>query len=274
MLGELSKNLAVFRNPARAAVCEARGMTTTRAPGGSPFMPEPDLFRPVVLITADLIEAYGKDIEAAYIVRANYAEAITEAGGLALFVPFEMAQLDEAFGLADGVVISGSEPGADVSSVRHAFETTLIARTLAASKPLLGICHGMQLIGEYLGGTIVRDDPALAATESRHIPNPTAEAVAHPIEVTAGSMLSAWARERTFVNSIHRHALSEGGRYRVAARAPDGVIEAIEGLGPGFCLGVQWHPEYRLSPLDRAILEAFVARCWSWRRCPDPGVPS
>lgn len=224
-------------------------------------MSDPDLCRPVVLITADLIEPNGKDMEAAYVVRANYAEAIAEVGGLALFVPFETAQLDEAFGLADGVVISGSEPGAGVSSARLAFERTLIARTLAASKPLLGICHGMQLIGEYLGGTVVRDDPALAAVESRHIPNPTAQAVAHRIEVTAGSMLSAWAGERAFVNSIHRHALSEGGRYRVAARAPDGVVEAIEGLGPGFCLGVQWHPEYRLSPIDRGILESFVARC-------------
>ncbi len=224
-------------------------------------MSEPDPFRPVVLITADLIEADGNSMEAAYVVRANYAEAIIEAGGLALFVPFETAQLDEAFGMADGVVISGSEPGAGVSSVRLAFERALIARTLAASKPLLGICHGMQLIGEYLGGTIVRDDPALAAAKSQHIPNPTAQVIAHPIEVAAGSMLSAWAGEPTFVNSIHRHALSEGGRYRVAARAPDGVVEAIEGLGPGFCLGVQWHPEYRLSPLDRGILESFVARC-------------
>jgi gamma-glutamyl-gamma-aminobutyrate hydrolase PuuD len=224
-------------------------------------MSEPDTYRPVVLITPDLIEADGEDMEATYVVRANYAEAITEAGGLALFVPFETAQIDEAFRLADGVVISGSEPGSGVSSVRIAFERKLIARTLAAPKPLLGICHGMQLIGEHLGGTITRDDPALAAVESRHIPNPTAQAIAHPIEVAAGSMLSQWAGERTFVNSFHRHALSEEGRYRVAARAPDGIVEAIEGLGAGFCLGVQWHPEYRLSPLDRAILESFVARC-------------
>ena len=84
-------------------------------------MSEPDPFRPVVLITADLIEADGMDKEAAYVVRANYAAAIAEVGGLALFVPFETAQLDEAFGLADGVVISGSEPGAGVSLARLAF---------------------------------------------------------------------------------------------------------------------------------------------------------
>ncbi|MGO8425933.1 gamma-glutamyl-gamma-aminobutyrate hydrolase family protein, partial [Rhizobium ruizarguesonis] len=48
--------------------------------------------------------------------------------------------------------------------------------------------------------------------------------------------------------------------FRVAARAPDGTIEAFEGDTDGFCLGIQWHPEYRLSELDRNIMRAFVDR--------------
>ena len=218
--------------------------------------------RPVVLITADIIHADGLTCEAAYSVRANYAEAVTEAGGLALFIPCEPTQIDEAFSLADGVLISGSVPGAEVSAARLAFENDLIARSLAVGKPLLGVCHGMQLIGEHLGGRIIRDSPALVAERSDHIPRPTAEAVAHPIIVSQGSVLTEWiGLARPQVNSIHRHALSDGGRYRVVARAHDGVVEAIEGLGPGFCLGVQWHPEYRLSELDRNIFSAFVAHC-------------
>ena len=38
----------------------------------------------------------------------------------------------------------------------------------------------------------------------------------------------------------------------------DGVIEAIEDPRRRFCLGVQWHPEYRISPGDTALVEAFV----------------
>jgi putative glutamine amidotransferase len=35
-----------------------------------------------------------------------------------------------------------------------------------------------------------------------------------------------------------------GRGLRVAARTPDGVIEALEWTaGPGWALGVQWHPE-------------------------------
>jgi putative glutamine amidotransferase len=45
----------------------------------------------------------------------------------------------------------------------------------------------------------------------------------------------------------------------VSGRAPDGVIEAIEDPRHRFCLGVQWHPEYRISPGDMSIIKAFVA---------------
>jgi gamma-glutamyl-gamma-aminobutyrate hydrolase PuuD len=63
------------------------------------------------------------------------------------------------------------------------------------------------------------------------------------------------------VSSLHRHALMGEGAFRIAARAPDGVLEAIEGLGRRFRLGVQWHPEYRLTALDRRILAEFVQHC-------------
>ena len=49
---------------------------------------------------------------------------------------------------------------------------------------------------------------------------------------------------------------------RVCARAPDGVIEAIEAPGSGFELGVQWHPEKMGDaggPLFRALVEASAS---------------
>ena len=45
----------------------------------------------------------------------------------------------------------------------------------------------------------------------------------------------------------------------VNAVAPDGVIEGIEAPAYRFCLGVQWHPEFAISPGDPAIFKAFVA---------------
>ena len=220
--------------------------------------------RPVVLMTADLDLAAaqgGGHAEREYRLRANYAEAVAEAGGLPLILPFHKDQLDEVLCLADGVLVTGTAPGAAVAPERLAFEQRLVAGAIASGLPLLGICHGMQLIGECLGGRVVRDDPKLLAPVTPHIPAPVPDVLAHAVELQSGSQLAAWYPARRLkVNSLHRHALAEGGRYRVAARADDGVVEAIEGLDPGFCLGVQWHPEYRLTDLDRCILQHFVAQ--------------
>ena len=43
------------------------------------------------------------------------------------------------------------------------------------------------------------------------------------------------------------------------AWAPDGIVEALEGPGPRFLLGVQWHPE-RLAdrPEHLAIFQALM----------------
>ena len=37
-----------------------------------------------------------------------------------------------------------------------------------------------------------------------------------------------------------------------------GIIEAIEDPRRRFCLGVQWHPEYGISPGDTALIAAFI----------------
>ena len=43
------------------------------------------------------------------------------------------------------------------------------------------------------------------------------------------------------------------------AWAPDGVVEAVEGTGEDFLLGVQWHAEGLMDrPEDHRLLAAFV----------------
>ena len=47
------------------------------------------------------------------------------------------------------------------------------------------------------------------------------------------------------VNSYHHQGVRKlAPNFRVAALAPDGLIEAFEGKDPGWwVVGVQWHPE-------------------------------
>lgn len=92
------------------------------------------------------------------------------------------------------------------------------------------------------------------------MPQPAPTEVAHDLALAPDSRLSRLAGgTAAAVNSLHRQAVLADGRFRVTAHAPDGVVEGIEGEGSGYMLGVQWHPEYRLTNLDRALLADFVA---------------
>lgn len=222
---------------------------------------DPSTSRPLILMTPDLDVSAAKPTEAEYIVRTNYADAIAEAGGMPMILPYRTESIGPALELCDGVVVTGSRPGVRVEAAREAFESALIAAAIGVGVPLLGICHGMQLIGQHLGGRVVTG-PDGDDGPSRHIPRAVPDRTAHGITFAAGADLSKLTSQNTAeVNSLHRHVLVGPGQFRIAARADDGVIEAIEGEATAFCLGVQWHPEYRLTNLDRAILATFVSRC-------------
>jgi gamma-glutamyl-gamma-aminobutyrate hydrolase PuuD len=61
------------------------------------------------------------------------------------------------------------------------------------------------------------------------------------------------------VCSSHHQAVGRLGRgVRVAARSPDGLVEALEVPGRRFALGVQWHPERDRGPESARLAQALV----------------
>lgn len=215
---------------------------------------------PVILITCDVREDRGHPSETLLSLRRNYAAAICAAGGVPLILPPEPAGLGVALDLCNGILLSGSDAGVTVPPLRHDFERLLIEQALARDLPILGVCHGMQVLGVVLGGKVDYADPALLSEASAHLPRAVPDTSAHEVIFSPGSRLVTIAgTPRTRVNSLHRHALRGPGRFHISATAPDGVVEGIEATGSGFCLGVQWHPEYLLTPTDTRLLHAFVA---------------
>jgi putative glutamine amidotransferase len=64
------------------------------------------------------------------------------------------------------------------------------------------------------------------------------------------------------VNSMHHQAVKTlAPGLVVTAQAEDGVIEAIESEGPGYLVGVQWHPEVFESRDERTqrLFQGFIA---------------
>jgi putative glutamine amidotransferase len=114
-----------------------------------------------------------------------------------------------------------------------------------------------------LGGTLIQHIPDAVPNALAHEqPNPRTEP-SHNVTVIPGTLLhSIVETDIMAVNSAHHQAAADApDGVVINARAPDGIIEGIEAPAYRFCLGVQWHPEYSISPNDDRILAAFVTAC-------------
>ncbi|MEM7224421.1 MAG: gamma-glutamyl-gamma-aminobutyrate hydrolase family protein [Pseudomonadota bacterium] len=225
--------------------------------------------RPLIGLTLDS-EA---DRQPAYQLRQNYCAAVVRAGGLPLLLPHEPALAESYLNGLQGIVVTGGafdlDPALFGATTRHqsvttkerrtAFELALARGALARDLPLLGICGGAQLLNVALGGTLIQHIPDQVPGALAHEqPNPRDEP-GHEVLIEPGSLLHRVAgAQRIPVNSAHHQAVETvGPGVVISGRAPDGVIEAIEAPGRRFCLGVQWHPEYAISPADNAIFDGF-----------------
>jgi len=118
--------------------------------------------------------------------------------------------------------------------------------------------------GDTTGGTLYQDIETQVPGAIRHdyFPGFPRDYLAHQVSITAGSRLHAAARGSTMpVNSMHHQAVKTLAPGLVAtARAEDGVIEAIESEGPGYLVGVQWHPEVfeKRDERTRRLFEGFI----------------
>jgi putative glutamine amidotransferase len=210
----------------------------------------------------------------------KYLEAVREAGGQP--VPISLAAspggLASLASTLDGIVLAGSpadvEPSrygaprhtkcADADDDRERIDFALLEACFAGRKPVLAICYGIQSLNVYLSGTLIQDVPAEIGAKVMHSNDNEADSdTLHGIAIEAGSQISKMVGSReTMVNSSHHQAvLVPGSGLRITARAPDGVIEAVEWMGDeNWVVGVQWHPERMMEsdPLGRALFGSLV----------------
>ena len=151
----------------------------------------------------------------------------------------------------------------DIDDLRDQTELLLARWALEADQPLLGVCRGVQTLNVSAGGTLLQDVAALVPQAIRHqyAPEKPRSYVAHELETVPDTRLASILGAVAHVNSFHHQAVERAGEgFIVSAVAPDGVIEAIEGRGQRFAIGVQWHPEGLISsdPTMLGLFEAFV----------------
>jgi putative glutamine amidotransferase len=192
---------------------------------------------------------------------AKYLRAVREAGGepVEISLALSPAELERTAEALDGFVLPGSpadveprrfgSPGHAKNAVpdkrREHTDDGLLDHALANGKPVLAVCYGAQLLNVHLHGTLVQDIPSEVRHAVDHDGGAGRNESLHPIRIEGGELAELAGGSSARVNSSHHQSVGKPGLgLRVAARAPDSIIEALQWTaGPGWALGVQWHPE-------------------------------
>lgn len=234
--------------------------------------------RPVIGINTDFIAA-SKHAGAYARLNAGYFDTVLSAGGLPLLLP-PLGRADELYDLldrVDGFILSS---GLDLDPRRQQLpphravqpmaerreenDRLLVRYLLKRQLPILAIGTGMQLLNVLCGGTLYLHLPEDLPRALPHRDN-TSGPHRHAVLLEPNSrMEEIYGAGEIRINSDHHQAVRQvGAGLRIGARAPDGVIEAIEAEDPNwFCIGVQWHPESEsASALDMQLFECFLQAC-------------
>ncbi len=207
----------------------------------------------------------------------EYCQAIRFHGGAPVIIPVPQTRetLHEILGRADGLILSG---GPDINPKFYAEQPTeglgeidedldrmeLEAAKIAFQKnlPILAICRGIQTLNVSLGGSLYQDIPSQVEDSLSHNQKADKSVTSHLITIEEKTQLyQILKKKEIWVNGKHHQAIKDPAPgLIVSARAPDGVIEAVEHPERRFVLGVQWHPEgtWKEDLYSKRLFRAFV----------------
>ncbi|MGD9592936.1 MAG: gamma-glutamyl-gamma-aminobutyrate hydrolase family protein [Candidatus Berkiella sp.] len=132
------------------------------------------------------------------------------------------------------------------SYYREILEFSLAQAAIEMNKPIIGICHGSQLMNVYLGGTLFQ-----------HIDTPSGHVLltSHKQDGLIGSVID----DNLIGPSYHHQAVKDVAKsLEVVATSRDGVIKATQAIDGKSIMLCQFHPEYQADKSSVNILNQFV----------------
>jgi putative glutamine amidotransferase len=222
----------------------------------------------------------------------KYLAALVKASGVypvilpAIIEEIDVPEILEEF---DGLFLTGSpsnvephhymgdpsEPGTWHDPERDQKALALIPAALRAAMPLFAVCRGFQEMNVAFGGTLhqlVHEVPGFRVhKENPDDPLDVMYGPVHEVIFEPGGLLQKLTgQDGARVNSLHSQGVDRlAHELQVEAVADDGLIEAFTvRQAPGFTLGIQWHPEWKVmdNRVSRMVFEAFGDACRDYRK--------
>lgn len=237
--------------------------------------------KPIIGITLDSAKNSDKYKYSSfpwYVIRQNYVDCVIQAGGVPILIPYDYDSIDNILEVIDGLIIPGGDEDVNpkfygkeiisdkvqVNDFRASFDLQITEKALKKNLPFLGICNGMQILNVVLGGTLIQHIPDYIKSDINHEQPSPKDIPSHLINIIAGTLLAKLSQgeESLMVNSSHHQAVEKVGKgLIISAKAPDGIIEAIEATDYKYVIGVEWHPEYLKSSPDFNLFKGLVEAC-------------
>jgi GMP synthase (glutamine-hydrolysing) len=166
------------------------------------------------------------------------ARRIRECRVFSALIPYDASPADVAALEPAGIVLSGGP-----ASVYAPGAPPLEKGLLELGVPVLGICYGMQVMADALGGEVARTD--------------TAEYGKTPLEVTSREGLFSDLPTDTCWMSHRDAVVTAPPGFRVSAQTDTIPIAAMESPDRRM-YGVQFHPEVKHTPFGTDLLKKFL----------------
>lgn len=218
---------------------------------------------------------YIEDNDSVIKVNDDYRLAIVKSGG----IPFIITPTDElnygnalshrtrllsetakkdltkVLKMCDGILMTGG-------SHWYQFDEFICQYALDNDIPLLGICLGMQILGniDNFCGTEKSDKTVKNDTNINHCQ--IRKPYVHNCLIKEGLLYDILKTDNIKVNSRHNYHITNKDYFIVEAYSEDGLIEAISIPNHKFALGLQWHPESMLEYDNsmKKIFDAFIKK--------------
>lgn len=175
----------------------------------------------------------------------SLVKKLEEHKALPIIIP-NISDISYYLDICDGFIVPGGITWneADIEIIKYAFKT---------SKPLLGICAGMQALANidtFIDNTIKVDN--------HNVPN---EEYVHEISINDGILKNILNKDKIKVNSRHNYKVEPKSYFKIDAVSNDGVIEAISFPEFKFIVGLEWHPEDMDDDDQNKIFKYFISKC-------------